>query len=242
MKRNVLFLFITLLLFAAACLGQSVVVTRKTVKYKRPKPTMDFKKTFTINYPMVKARTPALSKKIERAISPLTVLGISIKEEMGEYQWLEDADYEVKYNANGVICVDLSMQGTAAYPTSIYKTVVVDTKTGVVATPNSVFQNIPGLVAMIKKYQKEEITTAIAEIKEDPENQEPNPEELFKYSDFKALNLNGFGVSADGVMFKYSYGFPRVIQAFEPSGVFSYTWAQIKPYIKRGGLLARIAR
>jgi hypothetical protein len=241
MKIKLMFLLLATVTVSFPASAQ-VTVTAKRVTYTRPKPTMDFKKTFTINYPIVKAETPALSKKIGRAISPLTVLRISIKDEMREYQWLEDADYEVKYNANGVLCVDLFMEGTAAYPTNVYRTVVVDTKTGTVAKPSAVFQNIPGLVAMIKKNQKEEIANAIVEIKKDTENQEPNPEELFKYADFKALNLDGFGVSADGVMFKYSYSFAHVIQALEPSGVFSYTWAQIKPYIKRGGLLARVAR
>ena len=43
--------------------GQSVVITSKKVTYTRPKPIEDYKKTFTINYPKVKASTPTLSKK-----------------------------------------------------------------------------------------------------------------------------------------------------------------------------------
>jgi hypothetical protein len=241
MKITLTLLFMAMVTLSISALAQ-VTITAKKVTYTRPKPTIDFKKTFTINYPIVKAGTPALSKKIERAISPLTVLRISIREEMGEYQWLETADYQVKYNANGVLCLELFMEGTAAYPSSITRAVVVDAKTGIVAKPSGVFTNIPGLVAMIKKDQKEEIAASIIEIKKEPDWQEPNPERLFENADFKAVNLDGFMISPDGIIFNYSYGFPHVIQAIEPAGVFSYTWAQIKPYIKRGGLLARIAR
>ncbi|MFT3745497.1 MAG: hypothetical protein QM785_14545 [Pyrinomonadaceae bacterium] len=228
--------------FSTLGFAQSVTITKKTVTYKRPKPQMDFKKSFTVEYPVVKAATPALSKKIEKAISPLTVLRINIKEEQTENQWLETAEFEVKYNDNGVICVSHFMEGTAAYPSSMTRDVVVDAKTGLVAKPASVFTNIPGLLAMVKKDQKEEIAAAIIEIKKEPDYQEPEPAHLFENADFKAVNLDGFSVSKDGVTFSYSYGFPHVIQALEPSGQFTYSWEQIKPYIKRGGLLARIAR
>ena len=242
MRIKFLFTVICIAAFSTLAFAQTVTITKKKVKYKRPKPQMDYKKTFSIDYPIVKASTPALSKKIEKSISPLTVLGISIKEELSELQWLEATDYEVKYNANGVICVSHFMEGTAAYPSSMTRVVVVDAKTGVVAKPAAVFTNIPGLIAMIKKDQKKEIASSIIEIKKEPDWQEPNPERLFEDADFKAINLDGFMVSSEGVMFDYSYGFPHVIQAIEPSGQFLYTWAQIKPFIKRGSLLARVGR
>lgn len=242
MRNRSLLAVVSIAVLSSVCLAQGVTITKKTVRYTRPKPRMDFKKTFTIEFPVVKASTPALSKKIERSISPLSVLGISIKEEMSEYQWLDASEFEVKYNSNGVICVSHFMEGTAAYPSGMTRNVVVDAKTGMVAKPAAVFTNIPGLIAMIRKDQKDEIAASIIEIKKETDWQEPNPERLFVNAEFKAGNLDGFLVSADGVMFEYSYGFPRVIRAIEPAGQFSYTWEQIKPYIKRGGLLARVAR
>lgn len=241
MRTKFLLAAICIAAFSALSFAQSVTITKKTVTYKRPKPQMDFKKSFTIEYPVVKAATPALSKKIEKAISPLTVLRINIKEEQTTYQWLETSEFEVKYNDNDVICVSHFMEGTAAYPSSMTQTVVVDAKTGLPAKPAAVFANIPGLLAMIKKDQKAEIAASIIEIKKEPDWQEPNPEHLFENADFGAANLEGYSISKDGVMFTYSYGFPHIIQAIEPSGQFLYTWEQIKPFIKRGGLLGRIA-
>jgi len=242
MKTRALFAAAAIAAFSTLAFGQSVVITKKTVTYTRPKPLSDFKKTFTIAYPVVKAATPALSRKIEKAIGPISVLSISVKEELGEYQWLESTDFEVRYNSRGVICVSHTMEGTAAYPTSTTRTVVVDARTGIAAKPSTVFTNIAGLVAMVKKDQKDEIAASIEEIKKEPDYQEPDPARLFEYADFKAVNLEGFAVTKEGVTFSYSYGFPHVIQALEPSGTFMYTWKQIKPYIKRGGLLAGLAR
>ena len=159
-----------LLIIVAVCVtafAQSVTVTGKKVTYKRPKPIMDFKKTFTIRYPKVKASTPALSHKIEAALSYEKVLGLNLKEELSEPQWLEEADFEVTYNKNGVLCVGLSMNGTAAYPDGTTKSIVVDTATGIRVTPAMAFTNLAGLAAMVKKEQNKEVAQAIIDIKKE---------------------------------------------------------------------------
>src|SRR5207248_784389 len=101
------FILVVLAISCLAVAAQSVVITGKKVTYKRRKPIMDFKKTFTINYPKVKAATPALSKKIEASISYGSVLHLDLKEELSDTQWLEEADYKVGYNKNGVLGISL---------------------------------------------------------------------------------------------------------------------------------------
>ena len=148
------------LLLIAACAGgigaQTVTVTPRKVTYKRPKPQEDFKKTFTITYPKVRAATPALSAKIERSLSYESVLGLRLNDELTKYQWLEEADFEVKYNKNGILCLDESMDGSAAYPDGTSKIVCVDTRTGVRARPAAVFTNLVGLTAMVRRAQETE--------------------------------------------------------------------------------------
>ncbi|HEV7700499.1 MAG TPA: hypothetical protein VGO43_09760 [Pyrinomonadaceae bacterium] len=234
-----LFLFVAV--FSSTASAQTVRVTGKKVTYTRRKPQMDFKKTFTINYPKVRASSPGLSQKIERAASYESVLGLNLKEELGEYQWLEEADYEVKYNKNGLLCLSLWMEGSAAYPSSTTKVVVVDTRTGVKVRPTDVFTNLAGLAAMVRRDQLKEIKESIAEIKKE-EPDESDPASLFTDSNFKPKDIEGFEVGDKWVTFHYNYGFPHVIMALEPSGDFTYTWAQMRPYLKKGGLLSRIAR
>jgi hypothetical protein len=242
MKRNLIYLFLLVTLSAGFVQAQSVVITGKKVTYHRRKPISEYKKTFTINYPKVKAATSALSKKIEAALDYQKVLGLKLKEEMSEFQWIEEADFEVGYNNNGILSITLSMDGTAAYPSGTSKTVVIDLKTGQRLMAADVFTSIPGLSEKVIKAQKKEIADAIAEIKKDPENEEPNPEALFQDSKFDAKDLEGFSVSEKGVTFNYDYAFPHVIQALQPDGNFFFSWIQLKPFIKYNGAFARLAR
>ena len=242
MKIKLLGIVFVLAAFVAAGNAQSVVVTGKKVTYNRPKPISEYKKTFTINYPKIKAATPVLSKKIEAAASYEKAFGFTLKEELGEIQWLETADYEVIYNKNGILCLSLFIEGSGAYPSSSTKYVVVDTNTGLKQIPANLFTNLAGLAALIKKQQKTEITATIKEIKADKTNEELNPEYFFESSDFKIKDLNNFSIDGEGVTFHYDYGFPHVIQALQPAGEFKFTWTQLKPYIKNGGLLSRMKR
>lgn len=241
MKKSLLFIII-LLAFSTVCFAQSVKITGKKITYTRPKPIADYKKTFTINYPKVKAATTALSKKIENTISFAKVLSLNIEEEKGEYQWLEEADYDVNYNKNGILSIYLSMSGTAAYPSTTGRNVVVNLKTGNEVKPTDVFTNLNGLAAEIKKRQSAEIKQAKEDYKKDTENADFDGSEYFQNADFKAENLENFNVTENGINFTYDYGFPHVILALQPAGNFALNWNELKPFIKRGGLLAQFVR
>lgn len=227
---------------AAPASAQSVLVTPKKVTYKRPQPTSEYKKNFTITYPKVKASTPALSKKIETTLSYAKVLDLNLKEELGEYQWLEEADYEVGYNKKGLLTIKLFMFGSAAYPDGSSKTLVVDLKTGNRVRPADLFTNLPGLAAMIRKTQSAEVVQATKEIAADPENKDIDPKEFFEGKNFSVKNLDEFAINDSGVTFIYDYNFPHVVQALQPDGEYTYSWQKLKPYIKRGGLLAKFVR
>ena len=130
MKKYIFAIFVVTLTLAVSNFAQSVVITPKKTVYRRPKPIASYKRTFTVIRPKVKAATPALSKKIETAISYEKVSELNIKEETSEVQWLEEASYTVNYNKYGILDITLSVTGTGAYPSTFNKTVVVDLKTG----------------------------------------------------------------------------------------------------------------
>jgi len=236
MKIKLPLSFLLLCLLAGLALSQSVIITPKKTVYRRPKPISSYKRTFSMRYPRVTGLTPALNKKIQTSISYEKVSSFNLKEELGETQWLEEADYKVNYNKNGLLDITLTMDGSGAYPSGFSRTVVVDLKTGNRVLPQDVFMNLTGLAAMCKKVQKAEIKKSIADIrKENPD--EENPESLFQDADFKVENLREFSVGDAGVTFIYDYGFPHVIEALQPEGHFFFTWRQMKPYVKQGGLL-----
>ena len=219
--------------------GQSVVINQKKTTYRRAKPIQEGKKTFSVRRPIAKASTPSLSRKITSAISPETVLGLNIKEELGDLQWLYEADYAVLFNRNNILSVRLWMSGAGAYPDDLTKYVVVDVRTGNRLQPSDIFTNLAGLAAMAKKKQRSEIRSALAEMKKDPENAEVDPAQLFGETDFKIADLGDFSVGARGVTFYYDYGFPHALKALQPAGRYAFPWTQLKPFIRRDGLLSR---
>lgn len=219
--------------------AQTVTITPRKSVHRRPKPMYDSKRTFTVRRPIVKASTPELSRKITTAISPETVLALNIREELTEYQWVEEADYKALFNQNGVLCVEQWMTGTGAYPDSVTKTVVVDIRTGRRVRVAAVFSGLPQLAAMIRSAQTAEIKAATNVMKSDPD---ARPEDLFRETNFTVKDLDEFAIDATGVTFIYDYGFPHVLEALQPNGRFHFTWTQLKPHIRAGGLLARFVR
>jgi hypothetical protein len=238
--------FILLALFVA-CLGMSafgqVGITNKKVTYTRAKPIMDFKKTFTITYPKIKAATLAISKKIEAVLSYEKAFDFRLREEMGEVQWLEDASYDVNYNANNILSISLTIQGTGAYPSSSTRYIVVNTAKGTRVSPVDVFTNSSGLIAKLVKMKDAEIEKTKAELKNDPETKDEDLSGMFVDAEtYHKVKLDEFEIDENGVIFHHDYGFPHVAEALEPAGEFFLTWRELKPFIKGGSVLAALAR
>ena len=237
-KRIALF-SLSLALFAAAAFGQSIVIKPKKVTYKRPKPIDEYKKTFTITYPIVSGLSPSLNKKIESSVSYEKVADVDIKEELSG-GWLEEATYKVNYNKNGILDITLNVSGLGAYPDEYDRTVVVNLATGSRVKPTDVFINLNGLAAKCRRIQQAEVRKSLAGAKkDDPDAADPS---LFAETKFTTENLKEFSVNDRGVTFIYDYGFPHVVKALDPTGRYFIPWTEMKPFIKSGGLLARFVR
>ncbi len=221
--------------------AQSVTITPEKVTYTRPQPLTEFKKTFEITFPRVNARTPALSKKIESMLDYEKLFDFTIAEEKGESQWLEEASYEVGFNEKRALSIALSIQGSGAYPSGVTKHLVINTATGNRATPATEFTNTVKLVSKLSGMLKKEIREAIRKIQADKENEDIVPSELFAGKRFRTADLQEFSIGTDGVTFHYAYNFVHAVQALEPEGKFRLSWAEISPYLRKGGLLASIA-
>ncbi len=167
---------------------------------------------------------------------------MNIKEEITEVQWLEEADYKVNFNKNGILGVTFSVSGSGAYPSVYEKSVIVDLKTGERVLAKDVFDKLPELAAKCKAAQKAEMEKQIAEIKREMAEDADGILSFFENTDFTAENLDEFAVSETGVIFWYDYGFPHVALALQPEGRYFFSWAELKHFIKRNGLLAQFNR
>ncbi|MBK8467368.1 MAG: hypothetical protein IPL32_16250 [Chloracidobacterium sp.] len=242
MKNKLIILLIAIAVFSIPTLAQ-VTISAKKVTYKRPKPIMDFKKSFTITYPKIKAATPALSKKIEAVLSYEKAFDFKLREEMNEIQWLEEANYDVNYNANKMLSISLTIQGTGAYPSGSTKYLVVNTSTGTRIRPIDVFINTSGLLTKLAKIKDDEVKKTIMELKNAPETKDEDLSGIFNDSEtYSKVKLDEFEIDENGVIFHHDYGFPHVALALQPTGEFFLTWKELKPYIKPDGLLGQFVR
>jgi hypothetical protein len=222
--------------------AQSVVITKRKVVYRRPKPQMKYKRTFVINYPKVKAATSAISAKIERQLNYFKLFEFTLREEMADLQWLEEADYSVDHNAGGILSVTMSINGSGAYPDSSAKHIVINAVTGERLTAATLFSDRMSLAGLADRLLQDEIAKAKKEIKTDKDIDDVDVDELFDGKTFDVASLDDFSVNKTGVTFYYDYGFPHVIQALQPEGEFHFSWAELRPYVKRGSLLASFVR
>ncbi|HMQ03437.1 MAG TPA: hypothetical protein PKD26_05940 [Pyrinomonadaceae bacterium] len=242
MRNGSFALLLLLFIFVSGSAAQTVKISPKVQVYTRKAPIVGFKKTFKIRRPAAAAATAELSRKITALIDPVRVLEIDLKEELTETQWLSEADYEEIFNQDGILSMMLWMEGSAAYTDGVTKYVVIDTVKGTQVTPKDVFNDIPALIAAVKKKQDAEVEKAISDIKKDPEWGDSDPKQLFEYTDLTEKDLANFVVDKAGVAFFYDYGFPNVVKALEPDGELRFSWAEITPFLKRDGLLGRFAR
>ncbi|MDQ3179306.1 MAG: hypothetical protein M3Q33_02180 [Acidobacteriota bacterium] len=242
MKIKFLFAVFCVCAFSIAAFSQSVVVKPKKITYKRKNPDApDYKKTFTITYPKISGVSASLAKKIESNLSYEKLFDFSLKDEIETEAYLYEAVYETLYNKNGILNIVLSEEVSAAYPSTYEKSVVVNLKTGEKVKPQDVFLKLGELAAQGGKSQQKEIKKAIADIKKENPDEE-NPASLFENATFTIKDLDDFSVSDKGITFRYDYGFPHVILALQPEGRYFFSWAQLKPFIRRDGLLAKFIR
>jgi hypothetical protein len=220
--------------FSHGALAQSVVVTPRKVVYTRKDPVSPEKATVAVVYPKSKAANPALSRRIQK-----TVTKLDVKRDIIADQWLESAGYTVEYNKKGILSITLSMSGTGAFSSTLYRCIVVDIKTGKEATVSEVFRDLPGLAALIGTRQKDEITEAKKEIALQSDYPVEVANRFLDTADFTVRNLREFSIGDEGVTFIYDYGFPRTIYPIQPAGNFQLTWKELKPFISRRGLLGK---
>jgi hypothetical protein len=222
--------------------AQSIKIETKEVVYTRPNPINDYKKTFSVTFPKVSGVDKTTAKKIENAISFENAWEITIEEERNESEWLEEAGFTVLYNKNGILSVELMINGSAAYPSLSNKYVVVDIKTGNKLNPGDVFVNQNQLLTEITKKQNAEIQDSIELIKTNPDFDEPNPEYLFEDKHFISKDLEEFIVDDKGITFVFNYSFPRYALALEPIGRYFFSWKEISPFINKKGVFARFIK
>lgn len=252
MKTKLSLILLAVLTFTTINLAQSVVISpKKTVYVRKGRDIEKEKRTFEIRYPLVSGSiAPAAKRKLQNTISYWRVFETTLKESM-ESSYLSSLDYKINYDKNGVLDVSLIQEGVGAYPSKQTVNLVVDLKTGEQAKFGDVFnrnslEKLANMVDAKLSTEKKQIIKDIDADKTDYDAGDGRTREDDKRTvselKFTTENFNEFSVGDKGVTILYDAGFPHVNLALQPEGRYFFSWAQIKPFVRRDGLLARFVR
>lgn len=251
MNKFLVLLFIIFLTVAASAQTAKLEIVPEKKVYKRTgKDIPDFRQTFEVRKPVIKTKLNAdVRSHIEDAIDYWRVFEMSLADNLVDDTWLDNFDYDIKYNDKYFLSIALNSEGSAAYPSSWTKWVNVDTHTGEILLIDDLFaeDKQPELMKLINAKMIENEKAAIAE---NPDVKEALDDQRGSYGDeiqpkagkLELSNIRGFYVTPESVVFVYEYGFPHVILALEPSGEYSFTYKEIKPFVRPGSLLENIVR
>lgn len=238
---KILLVPIAVILFAVSAFPQVSITPMKVIYVRQGDAQPDFKKRFEVTYPIVSGlKSERVKRQFDNTVSYWKAFDTTLEENLDDYYWLDTLDYEVPFNKDGIVVIRLFINGSAAYVDGDLKTLVVDANTGRRVTIRQAFTNLPALVEKLAEMQEAAVAEEIESRKEmDPEDAETITEYM-KDKTITVPALDEFSVSDEGVTFHFDFEFPHAIQALQPNGDYSFTWEEIRPYLRKGGILARL--
>jgi hypothetical protein len=207
--------------------------------------TRDFpgKKTATITYPVISGlKDPKILGRVQSILRIKNVFDTSLAE-YREDTWLTEFRYKVNFNRNSILDITFTQDGSGAYPDTHTKHFTINLKTGAIVKASDVFEpaKLESLAALVNRKLQNELKQIVKENSGPGSDAEDTRiiKESQEVLEFKPENLDEFSVGAKGLTFLYDAGYPHAIQAFEPAGRYFFSYAELKPYIKRDGLLGQ---
>jgi hypothetical protein len=222
---------------------RAIVTPRKVVIVRRGALINDFpeKKTATVAYPVIGGlKDPRVLRRVQSILQIKNVFDTSLAEYRQD-RWLDEFGYKVNYNQNSILDITFTQNGSGAYPDTHTKHFALNLKNGSVIKASDVFvtDKLTTLSRMVNRKLQSELSKILADLgesKSDPEDIRIS-KEAGEVLEFKIENLDGFSVSTRGITFLYDAGYPHAIQAFEPEGRYFFSYAELKPYTNRDGIL-----
>ena len=230
---------------AASSDDRAIVRPRRVVIVRRGALMKDFpeKKTATVTYPVISGIN---DPKVLRRVQSLLQIKNAFDSSLAEYRedtWLDEFTFKVNYNRNYILDITFTQSGSGAYPDTHTKHIAINLKNGSVIKASDVFvdDKLGSLAALVNRKLQSELKQILKENSESKGEAEDTRiiKESEEVLEFTKENLDDFSVGTKGLTFLYDAGYPHAIQAFEPNGRYFFSYSQLKPYIKRDGLLGQ---
>ncbi len=230
---------------AQAGTDRAVVRPRTVVIIRRRALIKDVpeKKRATVTYPVISGlKDAAVLRRVQAILQVKNVFDSSIAE-YRDGHWLTEFSYKVNYNKNSILDITFTQDGSGAYPDTQTRHFAINLKNGNVIKASEAFINssLPTLRSMLDGKlhgELKEILESLKDSKSDPEDVRI-AKEAQEPQGYTIENLDDFEIGAKGITFLYDAGYPHVIQAFEPTGRYFFSYSELKPFIKREGPLGQ---
>lgn len=215
------------------------VVIIRTGKEVRDSP--DRRKAI-VRYPIVKGLSNASTlRRIQNTLALKNASGSTLAEFRQE-SGLLSFDYKVNYNQNYLLDITFSGEAMGAYPETYAKHFLISLKDGKVLKAADAFnpESLATLAHLADQKLKDEIKELLQANEEDKStdaDQRSMVKNELSELKFGVKNLDEFSVSDKGVTFLYDAHFRHAIRALEPAGEYFFSYAELRPYIRRNGPL-----
>lgn len=224
---------------------RAIVTPRRVVIVRRGTLARDFpgKKRATVTYPVISGlKDPRVLGRVQSILQIKNVFDTSLAE-YREDTWLSEFGYKVNFNRNSILDITFTQDGSGAYPDTHTKHFTINLQTGSIVKASDVFEpaKLESLSALVNRKLQDELKQIVKENSGPGSDAEDTRiiKESQEVLEFKPENLDEFLVGAKGLTFLYDAGYPHAIQAFEPAGRYFFSYSELKPYIKRDGLLGQ---
>ncbi|MDX6613178.1 MAG: hypothetical protein QOD75_2364 [Blastocatellia bacterium] len=222
-----------------------VLIQRRRVVLRRPRQiAKEFpeRKIAVVTYPVVSGLSDAaVLRKVRAALAFKNIFDYSLNEYRDD-AWLIEFGYLVNYNSNYMLDITFTQSGMGAYPDEQSKHFLISLRDGSVVKAADVFEpdKLAALAALVnRKLQSELKQIAVENSRGADAEEKESLMQAYEPLKFEVSNLDDFSVGRKGVTFLYDAGFPHVIQAWEPNGRYFFSYAALREFIKRDGLLGR---
>jgi hypothetical protein len=221
------------------------VIPRRIIIVRRGALVKDFpeKKTARVTYPVISGLSdPKVLLRVQSLLQVKNAFDSSLAE-YREDSWLDEFTFKVNYNKNYILDITFTQSGSGAYPDTHKKHIAINLKKGGVIKASDVFVNdkLEILATLVNSKLQSELKQILKENSGTAGDAEDIRiiKESQEVLEFKTENLDDFSVGPKGLTFLYDAGYPHAIQAFEPNGRYFFSYSELKPYIKRNGLLGQ---
>jgi hypothetical protein len=246
---RVLTLPIALIAVAATVAAQNHVIVqpKRVVIVRTGKEVRDFpeRRRVIVRYPIVSGLSSAIAlRRIQNTLALKNASGSTLAEFRRE-PGLLSFDYKVNYNQNYLLDITFSGEAEGAYPETYTKHFLISLKDGKVLKATDAFnpESLSALVHLADQKLQDEIKELLQANEED-KSTDADQRSMVKNEmsglRFSVKNLDEFSVSDKGVTFLYDAHFRHAIRALQPGGEYFFSYAELRPYIRRNGPLGTL--